>query len=508
MKQFRFGLVLGAVLLALAAPACKTVISTPVVTGSNIQTIYLEVWVSNTAKAAGANYDLAYTSAGSTAVLHAKGTLDAWGNAPIVLPTSATSATLTIALAGHQTSTTTLAIIPGQHYPVTLSPPHVTLPPVSASGRVFKVSGATWRLQGATAFTLFKQYLDGEAKQAGSGKATVETFARKAQNRGINTLRVLCRVQWGGLNPKTVPDYDEQLDAFVQTLEDVGLRVELVALADCGSEGHNTISAAYTITVAEQRAFLTRVAAIAAKHSSTFLEWGNEEEYNGWEPDLFASRLPYAVIQSRGSRGMQADPPTPALDYAGYHAGRDSEWPRKMGKQACEYSWGCGGTKPATGVLGVPVIDGEPMRFDASTSATDAYTGFALSSLFVAGAVIHSDALKLATWPTNKTELAAVEAAAQAWKDVPLGTVVGSYVRGPSSSCPLSHLDLAPTEGHPELLWDAMKGSLRTFCAITGSTAVCVVVRPGAAWTATANSGWTITAQKGALKNVVFLKKK
>lgn len=450
-------------------------------------TLYLEVWIPGGQKAAGALCGLTWDDGGCAVTLNHE------GNGTVKVPITVQTVAVTITLAGYVAYSSTLSVQDQQHYPITLTrvaPPHVTLPALKADGRVFRLpDGAIWRWQGMTAFTLLKRYLDGE---------DITPFLTKAKALGVNILRVLCRVQWGPLNPKAVGDYFGKLDAFLQVVEDAGLRVELVALADCATCGHNVVSPAFTLTRDEQRTFLLKVAEVASRHTHTVVEWGNEFDYNGWSPDLFPSRLPLAVLQSRGSGGMQTVPPKPPLDYGTYHCGRDAEWPRKMGKQAAEYSYGCGGASGDL-VMGIPVVDDEPQKIVAgkTDSATDFYTGFAVSALFCAGATIHSQSLLTATWPTG-AELAAVEAAAQAWRDIPLSAPLGSYTRGGLSSCPLEHTDLEK---------DAKRGALRTFCQLSGNTAICVVVRPGAQWTAKAVKGWTITKQIGPLKNVVFLEK-
>jgi hypothetical protein len=479
--------------LLLAFAACTDTPKPPAT--ATPWTVYFEVYDASGKKVPNAKLEVDVASNKP----HVQAAANFEGNADVQVPAGLTRSHLWANAEGFEALSMHLDLTDGAHVQVHLQPLHVTLPAIRADGRVFRLpDGSLWRYQGLSAFTLLQRYIDGEAKAPGQGKAYVVDFARQAKGLGVNVLRVFARLQWAPLNPATVPHFFEHLDAVIQLLEDEGLRVELVALADCATAGHNKVAPAFVLTRAQQQAFLDQVAAVAAKHTSTFVEWGNEYPYNGWSPDLFATRRPFAVLQSRGSSGMQGDPAAPPLDYSGYHAGRDSEWPRKMGKQACEYGYGCGGAKPTVGVFGVPVIDDEPFKFvDGNATPTQAYAGFANSALQAPGATIHSQSLLTATWPKGK-ELEAVQAAAQAWRDMPLDAPLGAYTRGPFADCPLEHIDLAKDPQH---------GSLRTFCRLFSDRAYCTAPGAGPRWKARAKPGWRITRQTGPNGLVVFLAK-
>jgi len=356
------------------------------------------------------------------------------------------------------------------------------LPRVRCDKRVFRVGPDIWRYQGVSAFTLFKRYIDGQ---------DIVPYLEWAKGIGANTVRVFCRLSWGRLDPRKVGNFGAQLHLFLRTLEWHGLYCELTVLADCKIEG-------YILAPAEQHALLMQVGEIAQQHPNVFLEWGNEWPKNGWAPDVRAEALPFKVLQCRGSSLDDHAPPGPPLDYGTFHAGRAGEWPRKMGKQAAEWSWGCG-TKPPGGPFGVPFVDDEPQKIVAGKydNPDDFYAGHALAALFVAGSTIHYQSGLYAERPTAK-ERACVEAAAQAWRDIPPDAPLGAYTRGPSSICPLEHADLTD---------DPRRGALRTFAMLNGRKAICVAVRPGPDWKPRPRDQWRIVERKGRLGNVVFLER-
>jgi hypothetical protein len=425
-----------------------------------------------------------------------KAVTDANGNVVVQAPPSVARTTVSAGAPGYGLWEQSVDVADGLHVTVHLQlvdqpTPHVQPPAWRADGRVFRQGDAIVRWKGLTAFTLFKRWLDGEE---------IGPFLRWARSERIdaNLVRVLCRVQWGRLNPKTVPEYFSRLDTFIQVLEDAGLRAELVALADCRTtDGAHQVSAEYSLTDEEMVTFAGQVAAVAARHASAVFEVGNEWPFNGWDPAAFPARFPFpALLQSRGSAGEDGAPPRPAWDFGTFHAGRAGEWARKQGKQAAEWSWGAGAS-PAGGPLWVPVVDDEPQRITPSSAPAEFYAAHAVSSLFAAGSTIHSDALKLADIPTGD-ELKAVEAAAQAWREVPLDAPLGTYTRGPLAECPLEHVDLDQ---------DADRGALRTFCQVAGASATCVVVTPGPRYQAVARGGWRIVERRGPAGQVVRLER-
>jgi len=359
--------------------------------------------------------------------------------------------------------------------------------PIHASGRTFRTEDYDiWRYRGASAFTLLGKYIRGD---------DLTSFFSAMRGLKVNTLRVLSRVSWGvPLNPATVPNYLEKLRAFLALLESEGFRAELVGLADCAVAGFELPRGP------QQTAYVNSLLSVLAEHPYIhFFELGNEYSVavNGWSPADFTARPNFPVLMSRGSGGGEVEPPNPPWDYITYHSGRDAEWPRKQGKQACEYSWGCG-TRPAGWEnVYVPAVDDETMgaasemKSQRSNVPLDFYNAHGLSSLFVAGSTLHGDALRDANVPTGR-ELECYEAAAQAWADVPLDAPQGMYTRGGLPMCPLEHSDTT---------------ALRTFCQLSAGPATCIVVRKQYPGDPVPRLGYTITNLKGTDHSLAFLTK-
>ena len=105
---------------------------------------------------------------------------------------------------------------------------------------------------------------------------------------GINNLRVLAMAtNLFDLNPAKVPDYFVKLGQFFDLLAGLGMRCELVVLAD---------SRTVLPAIGDQQAFLGQVAAVSREKWNVFLELANEFGHSTNRVDVSAFTKPGGVV--------------------------------------------------------------------------------------------------------------------------------------------------------------------------------------------------------------------
>jgi hypothetical protein len=352
--------------------------------------------------------------------------------------------------------------------------------PVHVDGKVFRdATGAIWPWAGVTSFTLLKRFVDGQ---------DIGPYLDHRRAAGANLVRVLTTM-------KNIVDFpptaytDAQLGAFLAAVHAHGLRVELVALAD-----------AQTWSVDAQRRQVQRIVdAAAAAGGLDPVEVANEPFQNSAKPeDLMrgVSRRP-GVLMASGDYDVAENATTLFhLDYVTTHSPRDDEWPRKA-KELIDLREGFGWANGSTfHGLKVPVVADEPIGADEvnqpgrrATNADDFYWFAAVAQTLGAGATFHSTAGITADEP-GPVQAAAEAAFFSGLRAVPPEAQTGLYTRGLLASCPLVHDDAK---------------ALRTFCALRGGVADCVVIRPTGAWSALARDGWRIERATGPRGTVLRL---
>lgn len=346
-----------------------------------------------------------------------------------------------------------------------------------------KPDGSIYRWKSCTDFLLFKRYLDGEN--------IVPILADRAAV-GATMVRVLgmC-VNIANFNPRNYPTYLADLPAFADLLAANGFDFEFTVFADVQPEGGILAFRA----LRDQQIWLQAVRDALLSKPNVVLELVNEGFKNGvdFRNHTRPSGLLCAADAQAPTDGQPANPP---WDYSTFHSGRDTEWPRKS-KDSIELS----------DQFRRPAVDDEPMGADEvmdpgkrSNVPNDFFYLAATGMLLGPGATFHSsDGITSSLF--RPITITCANSFFAGLNVIPENVMGGRYTRGPLSDCPLQHVDYNPPEATDPT------GALRTFASYTDHDAVCVVVRPGPAWVAVAQAGWTIVSQSGPGGCVVFLTK-
>lgn len=367
---------------------------------------------------------------------------------------------------------------------------------LTAGGRMFLLAGAPFRVQEATAFTDWIDWV--QHKDNGA-------FLRHLQHLGVNTLRVLLRWFWAPTGRFDHRSLGDSFQAYLASYlaDRPGWRFELVPGVDVGRGGTVAIDPTFYLSRPELERLIAQTCEVAEGFPGVVVEHGNELEFNGVPTDL--SRVPGPVLQCRGSGGGRVQPYWPPMDYVSYHNARGpSLWQvRQVGKQAGEFSWGAGEAfDPWQRSFPHTVLENEgPKPIAGNDDPEDAYTMAAFSAIFCAGSCIHTDPYKSCTVPDGSA-LAWATAWAQAWKDVPIDAPLGHYSRGLLTGCPLYHedrLDGNDNDINP-------RGCVRTFVNVREKSAVGVCGQPGAQWPGpVAQNGWSLIDRRGPRGQVAIL---
>lgn len=395
---------------------------------------------------------------------------------------------LTGLVGGSTTAPTSTGAVtpPTPPVPPTPPPPGAVLKPQEGTGLVregttgifhLASSGATWPWRGTSDFRLFQRYLDGE---------DITPILANRVATGANICRVFGMYS-GGIGtflPASYPTYFTGLPAFATKLNSAGLFLEFTVFAD---------AQVVMPTSAAQQAHFALVVAALAGNGNVFIELVNEYPKNGVDPTPFTR--PTGILSSPGSGLSDQFPFYPPWDYGTFHTPRDGEWPRKSksGQDIRDGFVGWPGLHRATvndEMIGAGDSDIAGSR---STNAQDFYEYGAGCQMFCAGGTFHSDqGIQSVVFSGTQgacataffSAIALVDPASQTW----------NYANGNTAQSALVHTD------QPD-----PNGALRTYTKYSGGSAVVIVVRPGATWTAVPQGGWIIDSQHGPKNELVFL---
>ncbi len=244
------------------------------------------------------------------------------------------------------------------------------------------VTGVTfsndWQYQGATDFRILKRIFDGE---------DVSGVLQQRKAAGANILRTLTMA--GNLFPLDPDNYsDADLKAAIALVNSNGLRLELVALADCAQP--------LTKPLAWQQNHLARIGSVAGMVN--LVELGNEINYFYQNVDPMQFTKPAGCLSSRGSvtgYGNFAQLPAApnAWDYSTIHGDRDEKWLQNIAKAGLDLVHGFTGYAGTQG----PVVHNEPTKQPyPRTTPDDWYIAGVQGSVWrkdgIGGILFHCDA--------------------------------------------------------------------------------------------------------------------
>lgn len=179
---------------------------------------------------------------------------------------------------------------------------------VTAQSHGFYNDGQPWQYRGATAFSLFQRYLDGE---------NITPLVLTYKDGGANTLRVLGMWTVNDFNPARYGEsYWSGLGRFADELAKNEIRLEFVVFADAQRIIPNT---------AAQDNHVQWVYATLAGKWNVFIELVNEAELNGIDPTRFQRPTNLNVLVSAGSAGGGLSNPV-VWDYTTFHPERNGYW--------------------------------------------------------------------------------------------------------------------------------------------------------------------------------------
>lgn len=306
---------------------------------------------------------------------------------------------------------------------------------------------------------MFRQWLDGV------NQTPVYDWARQL---GVNTIRTFSMLGWAGLHPSNYSD--DQLLVFAHEVGSRGLRLELVALADCAGwiDKNGTKHPGLMPDHQDQQRHVDRLADVLGDLPHVFLELANEPSHPTNQLDPLSFTHPGRGMWSRGSTHADERPIKPPWEYGTDHTPRDNEWPRKA-KNLLEASVACDG---------IPYVGDEPKKIRSNElTPSDCADYSAVADLLAAGSTIHTQSLGIDGFVPNGLEQACCEAWASSWRSVPSYAQLGQYTAGHLADCPIEHND-------------AM--ALRTYARLHENRATVVVVRPGLTWDLQARPGWRV----------------
>lgn len=277
------------------------------------------------------------------------------------------------------------------------------LPALRPRGQFLEqVDGTRFTVIMASEFALYERYLAGQ---------DITDTLRQLQFLGFNAARVWTAYQIdriGRLVPKEHDGYYAKLRPFLRLCAKYGIYVELTAFT--GPYG------AMFSNDDEKVAHWVNLIEGVRGESNVWLELVNERD-NVPNLDLPWTRLlrPVGVLASHGSNIMDAMPPEPFWDLAGWHTAA-FEWQRKVGHGADDIS------------DTVPVITNETPRVpDNETSVVHCEDAAEGGALLCAGSCFHSVRGKLGLPFEDGVELECARAYARGARSVPLLYQDGFY---------------------------------------------------------------------------------
>ena len=287
-------------------------------------------------------------------------------------------------------------------------PPEKPLPRLVTAGQFFALdTGERFTAIECSDFQLLQRYLHG---------ADLRPVLAQRRDCGYNIVRVLgmcAGMFW--LKPQEEPKYWSGVRDLCALCATYGVYVELTVFADA------------TVIMplpGMQLQHWEMVGRTLYGGPSLLVEAVNEADQtiNRLASLMDLEPLP-GLLCSHGSNGSEQLPVRPWWDYETFHTNGAYQWPRKVGHNAAELSWGAE-TVPASNV---PVVANENTRYpDRSQSLTNAYDAAAGAALLCAGSCFHSVHGKTSELWVG-LELDAAKAWAAGARSVPLHCQSGHY---------------------------------------------------------------------------------
>jgi hypothetical protein len=323
---------------------------------------------------------------------------------------------------------------------------------ISVSNKTFLVNDKVWKYHSVTAFSAFKDFIDGKS---------LESFFNFAHECKANVLRTFSMWSVIDFYPALIPNYFVLLDQFIRYCRENGFYVEFCIFASA-----NEVMPAFS----NQFSHYNNCCAVLKNHENILVSLVNENDLavNNVQVEKF---LPFeGLLYSSGSSGGDVDPPEPIRGYTEFHLGRNNEWPRKA-KSAREFA----------DKFNVPCINNETNRPDIDGYQISNFRECGLvSGLLTAGTNAHSEALKYCKVPTGQ-EAECVKAILHASNELDPSVYLGNYTRGGLHDCPMYHTDDI---------------ALRTFAIIIDNKAWAVIVQSKPDNPKKAAEGWKIVYEK------------
>lgn len=340
-------------------------------------------------------------------------------------------------------------------------------------GKVFRrEDGSIFPWRGCSDFALFARFCRGE---------DIAPILEERIAIGFNLLRVFGMFDGFGIGgpqasglgmftPGNTPGYYGKLRAFVELLQERGLRCEFVYFADADQRSDGTGG-----LMTERRDRLAHISDVCDALLGT---WGVCHELANEAFKNFEDAESYTIDPKLGPRAYGTklpDGPIPEvwkiLDYLTPHDHeRKDEWPRTAR-----------GYGEIVDAFKVPVVADEPIGYaevarpgSRATDPNDAAYFAATMQMFASGSTFHSDD-GVASRLFRPVQKSAAEAWAFGAQWVPPAATLAPYQRG--GDCGTAGIGNMPIE-HCDLDTGAPSRALRSFCKTVDGVAYCVRVRP------------------------------
>ncbi len=348
--------------------------------------------------------------------------------------------------------------------------------------RIVREDGSTFPFRGADSYSLYHRFLLGQ---------DIRPVLNELVGLGFNVLRVFSMYNefgignvngLGRLHPG-LPEYWEQWPAFATECASVGLRLEVVLLADAQDIMPNE---------AVQQMHVDRLYDLLEPHwNVSFVETCNEPHQNGVDLDHVVPRKGL-ILRASGTSSVDDTGRIPnVLDYVTTHTERKFEWPRTC-RALGEIRDGAENLE----AVNVPVVSDEPTGFaeqarpesrsgpgyhpaDSNwTHLDDARVYAAGCQMFGAGSTFHSDdgvSSRLLGPEQKKAAVAWLQGAM--W--MPVEAQFAEYQRGGFGggpgfgNMPINHHDLDES---------VEPRALRTYAKRAEGVENCVAIRRSAGW--------------------------
>ena len=343
--------------------------------------------------------------------------------------------------------------------------------------RLVRQDGTLFPFRGADSYSLYHRFLVGQ---------DIMPVVRELVALGANVLRVFSMYDENGIGKAnglgrlspSIPGYYDQWSAFCEACASLGMRLEIVLLADA----QNIIP-----ETDRQLGHINRLYDILEPHwNVNFVETCNEPAKNGVDLARVVPRKGL-ILRASGNYDLEDGRIAHVLDYVTLHTERKPEWPRTC-RALAEFRDGADGLE----AVRVPVVSDEPTGY-AEVARPDSRSGpgyphgdwlddarvyAAGCQMFGAGSTFHSDSGVISVLLGPAQKQAATEwFKAAMW--MPVEAQFAGYQRGCAGGgpcigdMPINHHDL-------EEPFDVR--SLRTYAKRANGFEWCVAIRRATTW--------------------------